>query len=145
MTEFQDIHCFDCPCGEAIPLPPQNPLGIYEGLGCRPTGRWPISWWCRNYGQLHPGLEPKFELFRPKPGSAQNLRLEALWQIDCECAHSNCGAHHTIYTKWFARGLEEELKNTVAGAFVGFWCGEGDERHSFYPKLETMRAEKFEF
>ena len=54
----------------------------------------------------------------------------------------NCESRHTIYAKWFGRGLEEELKNSVMGAFAGIWCG---KEHEFYPKREAMRAEKFEF
>ena len=26
----------------------------------------------------------------------------ALWQIECECVHENCGALHAIYTKYLA-------------------------------------------
>jgi hypothetical protein len=40
------------------------------------------------------------------------------------------------------RGLEEDLRNTVAVAFAGFQC---QDEHEFYPKRETMAVQRLAF
>lgn len=82
---------------EQIVLPRQSPLGIAEGLDYQPMGIWPVIFVCTQHGNafLRSAQDVVLEeVLMPD----QVSRDSRLWQIECRCAHENCGRMLAIYT-----------------------------------------------
>ena len=100
---------FDCPlCGESIILPRQSPLGVYGGVACEPSGRWPLKFLCTARGlfcevpsaAIRRGTTPMWSI---------DQHAGSFWEIECPCSQKNCGRHHAIYTKFSGNATEREV------------------------------------
>ena len=133
---------FQCPlCQEHTVLPRQSPLGTYVGQQYQPSGIWPINFLCFRYEQAcevgHDAIHLETIVVQaPVSGEA------ALWQIECECAHENCGMHHAIYTKYLADEKPANVVGIVLNASPTIAC---TWTHPVVFLAEKMTAEKFEF
>jgi hypothetical protein len=133
---------FQCPlCHEHMILPRQSPLGTYVGQQYQPSGIWPINFLCFRFAQV--SLVPRDSIHldtivvqAPVSGEA------ALWQIECECVHKDCGMHHAIYTKYLADENAENVARLLLDPTPLIAC---TSEHNAEFSAERMEAEKFEF
>jgi hypothetical protein len=143
MGHFSSIHCvkMNCPAGDNqfcnIPLPLQSPIGIYADRQYQPIGEWPVTCLCLRHGlvsaywldSIHHEIE-MMALGQPVP---------QMWQIECECAHENCGKLHTIYT---ARAPDwETILRAIARWNPNVPCGD----HILIWRKELMRGTEFAY
>lgn len=82
------------PCKIFLPHP--VPLETFEDPLNLPTGIWPATFLCSRHGTTcvcnSHDVRHEIDLLdqgQPTPN---------FWEIECECAHENCGSRHTIYT-----------------------------------------------
>ena len=143
MGAFTQVHCvkMGCPVGDDqycyIPLPLQSPLGKYADQKYQPMGKWPSAFLCLRHGRvsvdwpdsIRHGIEPRV------PGQP----VPQLWQIECECAHENCGTLHTIYT---ARAPDREtVLKCIARWNPTLACGD----HNLIWREDLIRLTEFPF
>jgi hypothetical protein len=113
MTPAVDVFEIECPlCHASIALPRQSPLGKYGGLTYQPTDKWPITFWCSAVGQLCAVAPPRSH---PKTIAVPDHTQPwvALWEIECECAHENCGRHHTIYSRDYSSAPKTDIADAL--------------------------------
>jgi hypothetical protein len=99
MALMKRVWILDCPgCPEKIVLPHQNPLGISGNPLDRPTGIWPLTYWCENCGLLSEySIDKAHRQGVPLPD--QSPQTESLWRIDYRCDPSNSEVLFSIYAK----------------------------------------------
>lgn len=133
---------FQCPlCSEHMILPRQSPLGTYVDQQYQPSGIWPINFLCFRYGQVSQVPRESIHLDTivvqaPVSGEA------ALWQIECECVHENCGMYHAIYTKYLADESAKNVERLLLDSTHLLAC---TQEHNAEFSAERTKAEKFEF
>lgn len=86
---------------------------------------WPLKYLCPYCGQLSehsPDTVRKVfvEALLPSPHS------EALWLVEFECAHENCGTLHAIYTKQRAVASEEYVASKTFSHIPPQTCRSGE-------------------
>jgi hypothetical protein len=121
--------CFLCPaCTEPILLPHRSLLGTCEGREYRPTGIWPIGFLCTQSLRV---CECSGEEIRPEiaPVMDPHQGRGVLWQIDCECAHENCGVRSTVYTIHSADADVTEIVGMLLYASSTSICAGGHPLH----------------
>lgn len=138
----RSVFTFQCPlCPEQIVLPRQSPLGRYVGLQYQPSHEWPITLLCSRYARLSE-VPPESIRLDTKVVLGPISGPMALWRIECECAHENCGANYAIYTTSYADESVKSVMRFLFDANPAIDCV-GDHRLEF--SLDRMKAEKLEF
>jgi hypothetical protein len=143
MTVYaRHVFLFNCPlCHEHVVLPRQSPLRTYVGQQYRPSGIWPIDFLCFRYAQVSQVPVESIRLdviVVPGPVSGE----AALWQIECECVHENCGMLHTIYTKYLADESAKNVERLLLEPVPLVAC---THEHNADFSADMTKAEKFDF
>jgi hypothetical protein len=112
----------DRPDGQIV-LPHQGPLGIVEGLDYQPVGAWPVIFVCAQHGNAF-SRSTQDVLLKEVPD--QVSRYSRLWQIECRCAHENCGRILAIYTTGSALADASEILIRVLKANPAIACAGHD-------------------
>lgn len=109
----RSIFIVECPCGIAIPLPPQSPLGIFLPPKPQPNlNKWPANFVCHDCGQLFSCLAQEMHLVE-NASLVLGLTGESFWQVDFPCDHKDCGQCVSTYVVW-----PESSLGSGAAAFV---------------------------
>jgi hypothetical protein len=137
------VHCvkMDCPAGDDqycyIPLPHQSPLGIIADRQYQPIGEWPATFLCLRHGRVF--IYWPYSILHEIEPRVPGEPVPPLWQIECECAHENCGKLHTIYT---ARAPDREtVLKAIARRNPTIVCGD----HNLIWREDLMRLTEFPY
>lgn len=88
----------ECPCGVAIPLPPQSPLGIFQPPTPRPSlDKWPANFECSHCGQWFSRSAQDIHL-EEIASLAHNLSEDSFWQVEFGCDQPRCEKRIDTYT-----------------------------------------------
>lgn len=143
MTMGRFVYQFPCPvCGGHTVLPRRSPLGTYGELQYQPTDAWPINFLCFHNGQVSQvprgAIRPDTLVTEqiPTPGAA------SLWQIQCECAHENCGKRHTIYSKYSTDAQPSDVGKLLFQPAQSIPC---TSTHALEIRVDTVTADRLDF
>jgi hypothetical protein len=142
MTEFESVFLFRCPmCGGSVVLPRQSALGEYGGQQYhRRTDRWPLIFLCRERGKLCECSTDSIQT-NPVQKPIPPPHLASLWEIECECAHNDCGLAYTIYAKYQQDETPGNMTNTLLQSKPILACDGGHPVKFQAEKIEVKRLE----
>jgi hypothetical protein len=110
---IQSVFVVTCPCGVAIPLPPQSPLGIFQPPTPRPSQRnWPANFECSHCGRWFSRSAQETHLVE-NASLFQSLRGESFWRVELRCGHPRCEQNISTYTT-----MPDTSSPSSVGAFV---------------------------
>jgi hypothetical protein len=115
-----------CPCGERIPLPPQSPLGRFDGPVAKANPqKWPLKFVCQNCELLSVHEVQEFD--REEPGMPDLFDSEhSLWRVQIRCDHRQCGRLYSIYTQVPTSAGRDDVLYILQHAKRAVTCGESD-------------------
>jgi len=142
MSTVQWLFVARCPaCGESIVLPRQSPLGMYESQQYLPSPMWPIAFLCNRHAQVCECSAATIDL-DPVQRPNQSQPGISLWEIEVECAHSNCGLPHYIYAKYRPDKTAQDVVERLLKANPRIRCS---GNHDVLLKAEKMKVTELPF